>query len=44
MLPLGGIKKRPAHLSIVERLGEFWWCKYTKSFQYDQNILEENHN
>jgi hypothetical protein len=19
--------KRPAHLSIVERLGGFWWCK-----------------
>ena len=24
--------KRPAHLSIVERLGGFWWCKGTALF------------
>ena len=24
--------KRPAHLSIVERLGGFWWCKGTSIF------------
>ena len=30
------IIKRPAHLSIVERLGGFWWCKGTNYFRISQ--------
>ena len=32
------IIKRPAHLSIYERLGGFWWCKGTNSFRISQTF------
>ena len=33
--------KRPAHLSIVERLGGFWWCKDTALIWNSQTFFEE---
>ena len=33
--------KRPAHLSIVERLGGFWWCKGTALIWNNQTVLKK---
>ena len=33
--------KRPAHLSIVERLGGFWWCKCTAFILNSQTFLKK---